>query len=74
MFIVLNARMAKVKKIAIETEFEPLFPIKIDPELIKQVFSNLIENAIKYSPKAAPIHVSLQEQNKKARKKNRRRI
>ena len=34
--------------------------------LIQMLVNNLIENAIKYSPKAAPIHVSLQEQNKKA--------
>lgn len=41
--------LAKVKKIKIQQELEPLFPISVDPELIRQVFSNLIENAIKYS-------------------------
>ncbi|NUM57093.1 MAG: CHASE2 domain-containing protein [Bdellovibrionaceae bacterium] len=53
--------LAKVKKISIETEFEPLFPIKIDPELMKQVFSNLIENAIKYSPEETIIKVISKE-------------
>lgn len=53
--------LAKVKKISIETELEPLFPIKMDPELIKQVFSNLIENAIKYSPDETSISIKSME-------------
>jgi signal transduction histidine kinase len=53
--------LAKVKKISIVTEFEPLFPIKMDPELIKQVFSNLIENAIKYSPDETSITINSME-------------
>lgn len=53
--------LAKVKKIKIETEFEPLFPIGVDPELIKQVFSNLLENAIKYSPEESTVSVKSRE-------------
>lgn len=53
--------LAKVKKITIQTELEPLFPIKMDPELIKQVFSNLIENAIKYSPDETSISIKSME-------------
>ncbi len=37
------------KKIKIVKELSPLYPIKIDIELLKRVVSNLVENAIKYS-------------------------
>lgn len=40
---------ADKKDIRILTELSPLYPIKIDVTLIQRVFSNLIENAIKYS-------------------------
>lgn len=53
--------LAKLKHIKIKTELDPLFSIKIDPELIKQVFSNLIENAIKYSPENSKVLISSEE-------------
>ncbi len=53
--------LAKIKRIPIEAELEPLFPIQVDPELIKQVFSNLIENAIKYSPEDSSVRISTAE-------------
>lgn len=53
---------AKVKKIKIIKNFEPLFPSKIDPDLMKQVFSNLLENAIKYSPENSTVWVESKEQ------------
>jgi signal transduction histidine kinase len=55
--------LAKVKRIPIKFESEPLFPIQVDPELMKQVFSNLIENAIKYSPEESQVHVHSEEIN-----------
>lgn len=55
--------LAKLKKIKIKTELEPLFPISIDPQLIYQVFSNLIENAIKYSPEDSQISVHSKEES-----------
>lgn len=57
--------LAKVKRIPIKFESEPLFPIPVDPELIKQVFSNLIENAIKYSPEESTVRITTTEQDGK---------
>ena len=53
--------LAKLKKIHVQMELEPQFPIAIDSELIKQVFSNLVENAIKYSPEDTKITVASEE-------------
>jgi signal transduction histidine kinase len=60
-----NEFLAKVKHIKIVTEFETLFSIPVDPELIKQVFSNLIENAINYSPENSKVLISTEEANGK---------
>lgn len=57
--------LAKLKRIKILSRLDPLFPVQIDPELIKQVFSNLLENAIKYSPEDSTIYVSSKEENNK---------
>lgn len=53
--------LANVKKIKIIQELEPMFPTSVDPELIKQVFSNLLENAIKYSPDESTVWVKSRE-------------
>lgn len=55
--------LAKIKKIKIITQLETLFPIMIDADLMKQVFSNLIENAIKYSHENSTVYVSSREEN-----------
>ncbi len=55
--------LARLKKIQILKEFEVLFPILVDPDLIKQVLSNLVENAIKYSNEETKILISTEEQN-----------
>ncbi len=57
--------LAKLKHIQLILELEPLFSIQVDPELIKQVFSNLIENAIKYSPENSKVLISSEEQDAK---------
>lgn len=54
--------LARVKKIKIVKKLDPLFPISVDPELIKQVFSNLIENAIKYSPDESTVTIQSREE------------
>lgn len=54
---------AKRKNIQIVTEFEPMFSVKIDEDLMKQVFSNLVENAIKYSPENSKVLITTEESN-----------
>jgi signal transduction histidine kinase len=53
--------LAKPKGIEIVAELEPLFSVKMDVDLIRQVFSNLIENAIKYSHENSRILVTSEE-------------
>ena len=53
--------MAKVKGMKIEKELEPLFSISVDPDLIRQIFSNLLENALKYSPEGSRVVVTSKE-------------
>lgn len=57
--------LANVKKIKIIQELEPMFPTSVDPELMKQVFSNLLENAIKYSPDESTVWVRSREEDDK---------
>lgn len=57
--------LARVKKIKIKTELEPMFPVQIDVDLMKQVFSNLIENAIKYSHDESEVIIRSKEDGDK---------
>jgi signal transduction histidine kinase len=57
--------LAKIKRIQIVAELEPLFPIPVDADLIRQVLSNLVENAIKYSPEDKKILISSEERDNK---------
>ncbi len=52
---------AQKKNITLITELEPLFSIKIDEHLIKQAITNLIENAIKYSPENTKVLITSEE-------------
>ncbi len=53
--------LAKLKKIKLISNLDPLFPITIDDDLIKQVFSNLLENAIKYSHENSTVFINSRE-------------
>ncbi|AGH96329.1 ATP-binding protein [Pseudobdellovibrio exovorus] len=53
--------LAKVKRIKLTTDLEPMFPVSVDSELVRQVFSNLIENAIKYSPEESTVTIKSYE-------------
>jgi signal transduction histidine kinase len=49
--------LASEKNIEIFTQLEPLFSIEVDRTLIQEVFINLIENAIKYTPSNGIIEI-----------------
>jgi signal transduction histidine kinase len=53
--------LASKKNIEIHLELEPLFSFKVDQDLLKTVFTNLLENAIKYSPENTKILLSTEE-------------
>lgn len=53
--------MAAEKNINISTKLEPMFSFKFDPKLIQRVISNLVENAIKYSPENTNIIIGSKE-------------
>ncbi len=55
--------LARSKNIEVRTELEPLFSIRMDVDLIRQVLQNLIENAIKYSPEGSSILVTSEERD-----------
>lgn len=52
---------ANLKEIEIKTDLEPLFPITIDLELTRQILCNLLDNAIKYSPKQTVVTVRTED-------------
>jgi signal transduction histidine kinase len=54
--------LAQQKNIAIIENLEPLFSIECDEDLMLQVLTNLIDNAIKYSPTHSRIIVRSQEE------------
>jgi signal transduction histidine kinase len=58
---------ARLKNIKFVPRLDPLFSVKVDVDLIRQVFANLIENAIKYSPNDATVVVSSKEENQMIR-------
>lgn len=50
--------LAYEKNIQITLKLEPMFSIEIDTALIHEVIANLVENAIKYTPKGGLVEVS----------------
>lgn len=49
--------LATEKNIRIQTELEPMFSAEFDTTLIKEVLVNLIDNAIKYTPRSGQITI-----------------
>lgn len=50
------------KGIILEDSLEPLFSVECDEDLMIQVLTNLIDNAIKYSPPGATVKISSKEE------------
>ncbi len=60
--VVLKHRFgAQAKQIEVRLDFEPLFPIRVDATLISKVLSNLLDNAIKYSPEKTSVTLTTRE-------------
>lgn len=49
--------LAREKNIQIHTALEPMFSLEFDMTLVKEVIINLVENAIKYTPRDGQIEV-----------------
>jgi len=46
------------KEVQMEMELEPMFAIEFDEQLIKQVLTNIVDNAIKYNPAQTKVKIS----------------
>ncbi len=54
--------LASQKCIKVEESLEPLFSVECDEDLMKQVLTNLIDNAVKYSPAGSRVIVRSREE------------
>lgn len=56
--------LAVGRGLVIEEQLEPLFSVECDEDLMLQVLTNLIDNAIKYSPRDSRVIVSSREEGR----------
>lgn len=53
--------LAAARKVVIERDLEPLFPLRADPDLLNRVLSNLVDNGLKFSPTGATLTLRSRE-------------
>jgi signal transduction histidine kinase len=63
---VINGLMyeAETKKVIVDKELAPLYPIQLDIVLMQRVISNLVENAIKYSGEGSRVFIKTWDDEK----------
>ena len=49
--------IAQDRGVRLQLELEPMFPVELDEQLIKQVLTNLIDNAIKYNKQGTVVTI-----------------
>src|SRR6202000_2939835 len=59
----LYEEVASEKEIAVEKKIEPGFVASVDAARMRQVFANLLDNALKYTPRAGKITISGEREN-----------
>ncbi len=52
---------AKARQINLTSNLDPLFPIRLDSELVSKIINNLIDNALKYSPAGSEVQIATRE-------------
>jgi signal transduction histidine kinase len=55
--------IADARSIALRTTGGPTIPARVDPHRIQQVFDNLIQNSVKYSPPGSIVEITVTEQH-----------
>ncbi len=56
-----NQFLAEEKNVQIDLDLEPLFSIKVDAQVIQQVFCNILENSVKYSDPNTVVQIQSRE-------------